>query len=469
MYSVEPTNGVDKPQMAVLERYMPIQTDGSTSLTQVTNEYFLYGASGTSGPSLKYAGAAVTVGEFSVAPIGAIKTATGYDIALKVSGTNELSFWATDNNGNYLSTIASHVSGTSFAAESLEATFGQDLNGDGTIGPTKTVIQTDGPTSLTQVANEYFLYGAGGTSGPSLKYAGAAVTAGEFSVAPIGAIKTATGYDIAWQMPGTNEFTFWTTDSNGNYTSKITGLVPGTDATLKSLEATFYQDLNGDGVINTPATVIDVKGHVVLPLSSVTQPAAIEAGATLELTGADSGSVTFKGSTGTLMLDHSSAFIGEIYKFLGNGNPSSSDQIDLRDINFASGTTTESFTGTSSGGTLTIQDAHNDTANILLSGNFTNSTFTLSSDGHGGTIVIDPPAKQDHLAADSFLFKDTVAGSTQVAGVPAMIAGLSDDTHPKAQALLQSINDHYAFANHAIDAFSNWHMANLQDHNFIIT
>ena len=76
---------------------------------------------------------------------------------MKVSGTNELSFWATDNNGNYLSTIASHVSGTSFAAESLETTFGQDLNGDGTIGPTKTVIQTDGSTSLTQVANEYFL------------------------------------------------------------------------------------------------------------------------------------------------------------------------------------------------------------------------------------------------------------------------------------------------------------------------
>jgi hypothetical protein len=61
----------------------------------------------------------------------------------------------------------------------------------------------------------------------------------------------------------------------------------------------------------------------------------------------------------------------------------------------------------------------------------------------------------------------------QVAGEPAtivpMIAGLTNDTHPKAQALLQSINDHHDFDHHVSDAFSNWHMANLHDHNFIIT
>ncbi|HMI10942.1 MAG TPA: hypothetical protein VK567_05000, partial [Bradyrhizobium sp.] len=44
--------------------------------------------------------------------------------------------WSTDSSGNYLATISgpSAVSGTSTTLESLESTFHQDLNGDGTIG-----------------------------------------------------------------------------------------------------------------------------------------------------------------------------------------------------------------------------------------------------------------------------------------------------------------------------------------------
>ena len=49
-----------------------------------------------------------------------------------------------------------------------------------------------------------------------------------------------------------------------------------------------------------------------------------------------------------------------------------------------------------------MSDAQNHTANLSLVGNYTNSTFTLSSDGHGGTIVIDPPK-------DGFNFASTPA------------------------------------------------------------
>jgi len=38
---------------------------------------------------------------------------------------------------------------------------------------------------------------------------------------PIGAVQTASGYDVAWEIPGANEYTVWTTDSNGNYLSNI--------------------------------------------------------------------------------------------------------------------------------------------------------------------------------------------------------------------------------------------------------
>jgi hypothetical protein len=67
-----------------------------------------------------------------------------------------------------------------------------------------------------------------------------------------------------------------------------------------------------------------------------------------------------------------------------------SDTLDLADINFAT-IQNPSFSGTSTGGTLTVTDGSH-SANIALTGNYLSSTWTLSSDGHGGTFVVDPPA-----------------------------------------------------------------------------
>src|ERR1700730_468491 len=99
-------------------------------------------------------------------------------------------------------------------------------------------------------------------------------------------------------------------------------------------------DVAGDGVIDTPTTVIETTGNILSTLSHI---------ATLELVAAGSGSITFSGSSGTLILDHSSSFAGKIINLTGDGNPLSSDQIDLKDIAFGSGTTV-SYTGNSSGG-----------------------------------------------------------------------------------------------------------------------
>jgi hypothetical protein len=125
---------------------------------------------------------------------------------------------------------------------------------------------------------------------------------------------------------------------------------------LESLEPTFHQDFNGDGAIGIPGT--------------------IATGGTLELTVPDSMSVHFNGPTGSLILDHSSGFGGQITGFSGSGTLSSSDQIDLKDIGFGSGTTV-AYTGNSTGGTLTVTDAQDHTANIQLAGNYTGSTFSL--------------------------------------------------------------------------------------------
>jgi serralysin len=71
---------------------------------------------------------------------------------------------------------------------------------------------------------------------------------------PIGAVQTASGYDVAWEIPGANEYTVWATDSNGNYLSNLFGFVSGTSTALESIETTFGQDLNRDGVIGIPTT-----------------------------------------------------------------------------------------------------------------------------------------------------------------------------------------------------------------------
>ena len=90
--------------------------------------------------------------------------------------------------------------------KSFEASFQQDLNGDGTVGLNTKVIETAGATSLVQ-AGENFSLSSGG-SGPTLKAYGAAVIAGQSGGwTPIGVEKTATGYQVAWKVPGKDQYT----------------------------------------------------------------------------------------------------------------------------------------------------------------------------------------------------------------------------------------------------------------------
>ena len=128
------------------------------------------------------------------------------------------------------------------------------------------MIESFGSTSLAEVGNNYFLDNSAG-SGPELKYGGAAVAAGQFGAwTPIGAEQTASGYEVAWKVPGADQYTVWTTDSSGNYLSN-TGTLSGTSSALESLETSFHQDLNGDGVIGfhaAPTTVIESFGSTSL-------------------------------------------------------------------------------------------------------------------------------------------------------------------------------------------------------------
>src|ERR1700685_2663847 len=97
-----------------------IESVGPTSLVEEGSNYFLRSDSGSS-VALSYGGAAVVDGQFgSWTPIGAEQTATGYEVAFKVTGADQYTIWSTDSSGNYLSSAFVSESGSSAALQSFE-------------------------------------------------------------------------------------------------------------------------------------------------------------------------------------------------------------------------------------------------------------------------------------------------------------------------------------------------------------
>ena len=241
----------------------------------VGTKFFLDSISTGSDPSLKYGGADVVAGQFSGwTPIGAEQTASGYQVAWKVPGADQYSVWTTDSNGNFISSSAI-LSASSSALQSFETSFHQDLNGDGAIGVPGTVIESAGSTSLVAVRDQFFLDSISTGSDPSLKYGGADVVAGQFGGwTPIGAEQTASGYQVAWKVPGADQYSVWTTDSNGNFIS-TSAILSASSSALQSFETSFHQDLNGDGAIGVPEGWSWPARPWTAPTSAVERPCLI--------------------------------------------------------------------------------------------------------------------------------------------------------------------------------------------------
>ena len=249
-----------------------IESSGSMSLLTDGTHYFLQ-PNGGAAVELSYNGAPVFAGEFAQyrynAPIAAAQTANGYEVAWKTTSGDQYQIWLTDSSGNETSIP---FVGSGAQVELYEASFNDDLNGDGTIGvpppPSPTVIESSGSMSLLTDGTHYFLQPNGGAA-VELSYNGAPVFAGEFAQyrynAPIAAAQTANGYEVAWKTTSGDQYQIWLTDSSGNETS-----IPfvGSGAQVESYEASFNDDLNGDGTIGVPPppspTVIESSGSMSL-------------------------------------------------------------------------------------------------------------------------------------------------------------------------------------------------------------
>ena len=133
--------------------------------------------------------------------------------------------------------------------------------------------------------------------------------------------------------------------------------------TYTTANFTAADDGHGGTIITDPPAVVTVdNGAVVDPQTS-------------------DAAVTFVGPTGTLQINQSASFKGTISGFNGQ------DQIDLTDMAFsANNSIGYAANSTNSGGNLMVSSGGN-SANIALLGNYIASSFAMSSDGHGGTLI----------------------------------------------------------------------------------
>jgi autotransporter passenger strand-loop-strand repeat protein len=134
-------------------------------------------------------------------------------------------------------------------------------------------------------------------------------------------------------------------------------------------------------------------------------------GGTLEVVSGGTASGVVFSSGGTLQLDSSSHLSGTISGFhLG-------DAVDLRGLAFSSSSSTLTWKQTTSGadasGTLIVKEGTSSTS-LTLVGSYTVSNFSATSDGHGGTLITDPPITSGAVVTNS----GTGSGSEGITGAP---------------------------------------------------
>jgi len=189
------------------------------------------------------------------------------------------------------------LSGTSPELEAVEAAFGEDFPGAGPPAST-TTIATNGVTTLARVGDLFELNPASDGTGPLIELNGSAVSAGQFPAGwtPVGAVKTASGYEVAWSALGANEYVVWNTDSNGDYTSAATGVAPGQGFALEDLDPVFGENLNGAPSLSAVLVTTDPGGAV--NLSAQTQNTTINLGAdsASAIGGLNASSLSFNGT-----------------------------------------------------------------------------------------------------------------------------------------------------------------------------
>ncbi len=182
--------------------------------------------------------------------------------------------------------------------------------------------------------------------------------------------------------PGSVEGGVFEVTSDGvHWVTAPTGGPPFSIAEVDINHVRFHQD----GTLTVPDFAISISDG-----NGEVSP-AIAPNITLKIDFATSETVTFGGSSGTLLLDDPSSFAGKIAGISGTG-----DVLDLHGFDPLH-TTATTGSGSYDGSTyttLTVTDSsatpHSETFQLV--GDYSHSSWTASDDLHGGADIVDPPA-----------------------------------------------------------------------------
>ena len=159
----------------------------------------------------------------------------------------------------------------------------------------------------------------------------------------------------------------------GTPSLSVTGIELGSPAAI--------QDKAGNA-----ASLAGAAANLGLKVDSVTTgPAAITVSGTAEaeIFGASGQNAVFaSGADGTLKLDAAQSYTGAVSGFTAG------DTLDLASLAFGPNMTVGYSPSSASSGVLSVSNGAQ-SANIALLGNYLASSFTLGSDGHGGTAIAD--------------------------------------------------------------------------------
>ena len=289
---------------------------------------------------------------------------------------------------------------------------------EGTLSGAGTVAFVGGADSFTGAhltAATLVVNGAAATLSGSLDLSGTmSVTSDDLVIAGVGASLAGGGALVLTNL-ATNKVSGGTLTNVNDYIKGAGQLGDGSMGLINDAGGIIDGDDTVALTINTGSSTITNAGRIeAAPNGLTTVASAVDNtgvlaafGGTLTFDGAvtgtgkaeiDGGAADFAGAFtqnvaflgvggGTLELAHSEDYTGAITGFSRTGTTA----LDLEDIPFVSGVTKASYSGTTTSGVLTVADGSH-VAKITLEGNYLASVFKVSSDGHGGTKVVDPTA-----------------------------------------------------------------------------
>ena len=380
---------------------------GGSGGAELADVYAQYDDGGTlSNPGVAGGGGAGVTGDgITVIDGGSISGglsgdgSTRADAIMFTGGANVLTLqsgWSLTGDIDVVGSVTFNQSSTVTLSNIITDTGAVKQNGTGTLDLAGSNIYTGGTTiesGKLEIAS-----GASAGSG-AITFAGTGIlkidAAANFTFSNTLAGLTASD---TLDLAGLTAATTTATTGAGSYNSS-TNLTTLTVHDTSGGGKTDTFDLSGNYSSSSWTVTSDGAGGVNVVDPAPTDPLSVPDGGTASIGAAAATAITFAGASGTLQLGASQSFTGTIAGF------GAQDKIDLADLGFgANSTVGYAANNNNSGGMLTVSNGTT-TANIALLGSADN--FTMSSDGHGGTLITDSPAGQPATIA---------AGSTLLIG-----------------------------------------------------